>query len=142
MSKHESHLVAVTINPSNATAKSSHQILHCGKQHIRQDRALQMPPQPFDHIQSRTIRWQPEQLNLIPMRLEPLPHRFGFMKPPVVTDQPNLPASIRGCQGDQEGKEVLPAFGLGHRIDDLAGLVIDPTVDYPLFVLGRIELCL
>jgi len=118
MIKHKSHLVAA--DPGNALAKSSYQIRHSGKQHIGQDRAFEMSPESFNHIKSRTIWRQPERPNVVTMGFEPLPHRFGLMKPPVVADQPNLSASIGSYQNDQEGKKVLSTFGLGQRVGDLA----------------------
>ena len=83
--KHQSHLVAATIDTGNATPKSGFQILYAGKQQVGQHRAFRMVPQPFNQVQARTIWRQPEDFDLIPMRSEPLPDGLGLMKPPIAT---------------------------------------------------------
>jgi len=95
-----------------------------------------MTPQPFDHAQVRTVQRQPKDLDLIPVRLEPLQHSFGLMKRPVIADQTNLSASISGYQRYQKCKKVLAAFSLGCRVGDPTAVVVYPTIDYQLFILA------
>jgi hypothetical protein len=135
--KYKPHLLTVTIDTGNPMPESSKQIFHPRKQHVSQHDAFEMAPQPFDHIQARTIWRQPEYLDLVPMCSEPLPDRLGLVKPPIVTDQTNLSPSISADQGHQKGKKVPPAFILGYCVNDLAAVIIYPTVDHTLFVLAR-----
>ena len=125
MIKHESHLFAVAIDTGNTTPESNHQVLYIGEEHIGQHGAFKVAPETFNQVQAWTIRWQPEHFDLIPMRSEPLVDSLGMMKPPVVTDQTNLLSGIRGYQGNQKDKKILATFGLGHRVNYPAGLVID-----------------
>jgi len=96
MIKDEVHFISMAVDAGNAAAKRSDQIVHRDKQYVGQDRTLVMTPQPFYHVQARTVWRQPKHLDLIPVRLEPLQHRFGLMKPSIIADQPNLSASISG----------------------------------------------
>lgn len=98
MIKHKSHLFAVTIDTGNTTTKGRDQIIYTDKQHIGQYRAFEVTPEPFNQVQARTIRRQPEDFDLIPMRSEPLMDCLGMMKPPIVTDQTNLSPGIGGCR--------------------------------------------
>lgn len=68
MIKHKFHLVAASIATSNTTVKSGYQILYAGKQHVSQHHAFKMIPQPFAQVQARTVRRQPEDVDLVPMR--------------------------------------------------------------------------
>ena len=132
MLEDEVHFVSMAVDAGEAAAKRGDQIVHRDKQHVGQYRPFDMTPQPFDHVQARAIRRQPEDVDLVPMRSEPLPDSLGLMKPPIVTDQTNLSPGISGDQGHQKDKKVPAAFGPGHRLNDLAALVIDPAIDHLL----------
>ena len=81
-----------------------------------------MTSQTLYHVQARTVWRQKKHMDLISMRFEPLPHRFGLMKWPVIADQPNLSASISGYQSYQKCKKVLTVFSLGYSVGDLVTL--------------------
>jgi len=93
MIEDEVHFISMAIDAGGAAAKRSDQTVHRYKQHISQDRTLDMTTQPFDHVQTQTIWRQPKHLYLITVHLEQLQHRFGLLKPLVIADQPNLSAS-------------------------------------------------
>ena len=137
MIKHKSHLLAVPVDTGNTMSECGSQIFHRREQYVGQHRAFKVAPKSFNQVQARAIRRQPEHGNPITMTVEPLSDGLGMMESPIVANQANLSPGISGHQGHQKHKEIMAALGLGYCINDLAGLVIDSTIDHPLFILPR-----
>ena len=55
MIEDEVHFISAAVYASDAAAKRTDQIIHRDKKHVGQYRTLDMTPQPFDHIQARTV---------------------------------------------------------------------------------------
>jgi hypothetical protein len=108
---HKAPLFAATIDTGNATPESRNKIFHSREQHIGQHRAFEIIPEPFNQVQTRTVRRQLKNFNLIPMFSKPLlPDRLSMMKSPVATDQMNLSPGIDGDQGNQKDKKNIRTF--------------------------------
>lgn len=137
MVEHESHFVSMAVDPGDAVAKRGHQVIDRPEQHVGQDGSFQMAPQPFDQVETRAVRRQPEDGDLIGMLGQERPHRLRVMETSVVADEANLPAGIGSQQDDQERDEVPAALGVGHRVGDPAGGIVDTPVNDLLLVLAR-----
>jgi len=62
---------------------------------------------------------------------------YGGFTHITVADEANLPAGIGSQQDDQERNEVPAALGVGHRVGDPAGGIVDTPVNDLLLVLAR-----
>jgi hypothetical protein len=128
------HFITMSIDTSNASAKSCHQVIHRSKQHSRQYGAFEMTPQSLYQVQTRTIWRQPVNFNLIPMCFKPSEYRLGLMETAVVADQSNFLAGICGYQHNQKHQKIQSTFGCGHGIRNLAGSVIYSAIHHLFFI--------
>ena len=136
MIKDKAHTFTVSTDSFNGGFEGGNQVTYRTVQHIRQCCALQVSPDTLDKIQVRTVRRQPEDLELIRMLGQKRLYRLGMMKAGVVANQSNLLARVGLQQDHQEGDEVPTTLGLGDGIDHTSGRVIDPAINHPLFVLA------
>jgi len=137
MIEHESHAVAVAVDPGDSLAEGSHEVVHRLEEDVGQDRPFEMSPQPFNQVQARAVRRQPVDFEAIPMGFQPRVNRLCVMEPAVVADQTDLASVIGGDQGGQEGDKLRTAFLVRHRVGDPPGGEVDAAVDDLLFVLAR-----
>ena len=119
MVKNEAHFISSAIDPAYTSAKCGNQITHRLKQHIGQHSPFEVSPQPFDKVQTRTIRWQPEYLNETSVGPEPFPNRPCMVKSSVVAHQPDFSSSISFDQHNQKSQEVVSALGRSTRETEL-----------------------
>lgn len=136
MIKHESHMITMSVNTTDAAPEGGDQIIHRTKQDIGQDRTFQMAPQSFDQVQVRTVRRQPEDAESFRVLRQKRLHRLRVMKAGIVAYQTNLTTGIRLQQNRQKGNKVPAAFGLSHRMDNATGRVIHAAINHLLGVLS------
>ena len=79
MVEYESHSVAVAVDLADAPAEGGDQIVHRLKQYVGQHGSFQVSPQPLDQVQTRTVRRQPVDFDLIAVLGEPQPNSLGAM---------------------------------------------------------------
>ena len=137
MVEHESHLISVAVDGSNAMDEGAHQIVDPGEQHIGQCSSLQVAPQPLDEIQIGTVRRQPVDFDPMPMTVQPILHGSGMVISGVVADQPNLASPIGPQERGQKSDEVQPALGIRHDGGDLSRGVVHRAIHSLLLVLSR-----
>ena len=137
MLEHESHLVTPSIHARDTKPESSDQVVERLVEHVCQDGAFQMAPQPLDQIQARTVGRQPVNSNsdLPAVLIEPLSYGIGVMKPAVVAHQANLATRISPQQCYQEYQEVRSRFGWSDCVGDPPSSVVDSTIDHGFLVL-------
>lgn len=136
MIKYESHMITMSVNTTDAAPEGGNQIIHRTEQNVGQYRTFQMAPQPFDQIQVRTVRRQPENAESVGILRQERFHRLGMVKASIVADQTNLMTGIGFQQNRQKGDEVPAAFGLGHRVDNATRGVIHAAINNLLGVLA------
>src|SRR5271166_1498730 len=132
MAEYEAHSFAPSVDPRDSLAEGADKIVHCYKQHVRQDCSLQMSPQSLDQVETWAVRGQPVDLDPVAVLLQPGLYGFGRVEPSIVADQADLLARVNRHQGNQECQEVRPVLTGCDRIGDPAGGVIDTAVDNPL----------
>ena len=104
--KHESHLIATSVDSRNAESEGSDQVVERSVEHIGQYGALQVAPQPLDEVQARAVRRQPVNPDLGAVMFEPLTYSLRVMESAVVANQANPSAPISPQERDQEYEEV------------------------------------
>lgn len=71
MVEHEPHLVPVAVDPAYAAPKRGDQVVQVLEQNVGQNGSFQVAPQSLDQVEARAAGWQPEDCNLMAMRLQP-----------------------------------------------------------------------
>ena len=137
MIKHKSHMVSMTVNTTDAASEGGNQVIHCVKQDVCQYRSLNVTPQPFDQIQVRTVRRQPENLQSVAVVGQECFDRFAVVKTSIVAHQTNLATAIGLQQDGKKSNKVPTALGIGHRMDNAATSVIYPAIDDLFGILTR-----
>ena len=136
MIKHESYLTAVAADLSNTTTKGNNQIINGTKQHIRQNGALQMAPQPFDQVQAGARRQQPKYSQHVTVFAEAVGHCLDMVKSTIVTGQRDLPPHVRLNHRHRKGQKVQSTFACGHRMGNPFGDTIHRATDGLFVVLS------
>ena len=137
MIEHESHAVAMAVDPGDPLAEGSHEIVHRLEEDVGQDRPFEMSPQPFNQVQARAVGRQPEDFEAISMGSQPRVNRLRVMEPAVVADQTDFASAIGGDQSDQEDEELRSTLLVRHGIGDPPAGEVHAAIDDLLFVLAR-----
>jgi hypothetical protein len=99
---HESHPVALPIDPLDPASEGGYEFLEERKQNTGDDGPLRVASRPFGEVETRKTARQPEDRDLGGMGLEPSLDGVGVMKPAVVADLPSFAPGTRGEPGDQK----------------------------------------
>ena len=136
MFEHESHLVAAAIDSCNPLAEGSDQVLDGFEEHVGQDGALEMTPQPLDQIQARTVGRQPKDVDPVAVLFQPLCHGLRVGEPAVVADKANPAIGIGPKQSLQERQEVRSRLRRGHGVGNSPGGIVDSSVGDGFLILS------
>ena len=135
--EHETHLLSMAIDACDAATKGSFEFGQLGEKDISDHRSFQMPPQAFDEIEARTVRWQPEDADAVAVGRQPSVNCLGMVKASVVADQANHAPRVGQKQRRQERQEVGATLGVRNRMGDLARGIVHTTISDLFLVLAR-----
>ena len=96
MIEHKAHFAAMAVDLADASAERGDQVVHRLEQHVGDDGAFQVAPQPLDQVQAWTVRRQPIDLDLVFVCDQPLLDGLGAVKAAVVADQTHFAAGVGG----------------------------------------------
>ncbi len=92
--EHKAHGVTFAVEALDSLMKCSHQIVEGPVEHIGQHGTFYVSPQPFNQVQTWTIRGQPVDVDLMPMLFQKPTHRLSVMKATIVTNHSDSPPPI------------------------------------------------